>query len=396
MASEAYVTLATNDSYALGAIVLAHSLRQVGTTKHLAIVVTAGVSQPIRQQLDTVFDSVTLVNVLDSNDPVNLDLLSRPDLGVTFTKLHCWRLTQFSKCVFLDADILVLQNIDDLFERDEFSAAPDAGWPDCFNSGVFVYRPSLDTYQAMLSFAVTHGSFDGGDQGLLNAYFSGWSSSDSSKRLPFVYNVTTQTFYSYLPAIKRFGGDIKVVHFAGVLKPWHVTYNASTGRVEGPRGDQVFQSSAHYLQQWWKIFTDKVKPYMDTSVFDDRQHSWESGHVDYLGADSFENIQRQLDAKIHKRPDEKKEPGSKPADTKPAEEKVASAKAPEAKPAEAKAPEAKPAEAKTPEVKPAEAKVPEVKPAAAKAAEVKPAEVKPAQVKTSSITISSGVKPAPK
>jgi len=55
----------------------------------------------------------------------------------------------------------VLENIDELFEREELSAAPDAGWPDCFNSGVFVFCPSLDTYRRLLQFAVTHGSFDG-------------------------------------------------------------------------------------------------------------------------------------------------------------------------------------------------------------------------------------------
>ena len=38
------------------------------------------------------------------------------------------------RCVFLDADTLVRQNIDDLFSREELSAAPDVGWPDCFNS----------------------------------------------------------------------------------------------------------------------------------------------------------------------------------------------------------------------------------------------------------------------
>jgi len=48
-----------------------------------------------------------VVNVFDSNDSDNLELLSRPELGVTFTKLHCWRLTQFTKCVFMDADTLV-------------------------------------------------------------------------------------------------------------------------------------------------------------------------------------------------------------------------------------------------------------------------------------------------
>jgi glycogenin len=47
------------------------------------------------------------VNVLDSQDTANLALLKRPELGITFTKLHCWRLTQFEKCVFLDADTLV-------------------------------------------------------------------------------------------------------------------------------------------------------------------------------------------------------------------------------------------------------------------------------------------------
>lgn len=63
----------------------------------------------------------------------------RSDLGITFTKIHCWRLVQFRKCVFLDADTMALRNVDDLFERDELSAAPDPGWPDCFNSGVFVF-----------------------------------------------------------------------------------------------------------------------------------------------------------------------------------------------------------------------------------------------------------------
>ena len=50
---------------------------------------------------------VRTVNMYDSRDKENLKLLARPDLGVTFTKLHIWRLTMFTKCVFLDADTLV-------------------------------------------------------------------------------------------------------------------------------------------------------------------------------------------------------------------------------------------------------------------------------------------------
>ena len=54
---------------------------------------------------------VEIVDVMDSKDEVNLKLLGRTDLGVTFTKLHCWRLTQFSKAAFLDADTLVGWNV---------------------------------------------------------------------------------------------------------------------------------------------------------------------------------------------------------------------------------------------------------------------------------------------
>ena len=54
-----------------------------------------------------------------------------------------------------------MRNIDDLFDREELSAAPDAGWPDCFNSGVFVYAPSEQTYQNLVAFALSMRSFDG-------------------------------------------------------------------------------------------------------------------------------------------------------------------------------------------------------------------------------------------
>lgn len=64
----------------------------------------------------------------------------------------------------MDADTMVTQNVDDMFEGEEITAAPDPGWPDCFNSGVFVFTPSLDTYRALLDFALKEGSFDGGDQ----------------------------------------------------------------------------------------------------------------------------------------------------------------------------------------------------------------------------------------
>lgn len=60
-----------------------------------------------RAVLRKVYDEVRLVDVLDSGDAAHLAMMKRPDLGVTFTKLHCWTLTEYSKCVFMDADTLV-------------------------------------------------------------------------------------------------------------------------------------------------------------------------------------------------------------------------------------------------------------------------------------------------
>lgn len=114
-----------------------------------------------RVRLQHLWDEILVVDELISGDREHLELLSRPELGVTFSKLHIWRLIQFQKGVFLDADTLVLSNVDALFDYEELSAAPDVGWPDIFNSGVFVFKPSLATFRKLVAFAKSEGSFDG-------------------------------------------------------------------------------------------------------------------------------------------------------------------------------------------------------------------------------------------
>ncbi|CAH1399740.1 unnamed protein product [Nezara viridula] len=292
MSNEAFVTLATNDTYGLGALVLGRSLRRVATSKQTVVLITPDVSQKMKEELAHVFNLVVAVDPLDSGDTAHLALMSRPELGITFTKLHAWRLVQFSKCVFLDADTLVVQNCDELFEREELSAAPDPGWPDCFNSGVFVFVPSEATFKALLDFAVTHGSFDGGDQGLLNMFFSDWATGDIRKHLPFIYNVVSSATYSYLPALKHFGSQVKIAHFLGNNKPWM-------------RQSQV-GSSSPYQRAWWSIFREDVAGRLTQDMAgvpgvlargepdDWRREAWEAGDVDYLGRDSFDNIWKRI------------------------------------------------------------------------------------------------------
>uniref|UniRef100_A0A3B4GH09 glycogenin glucosyltransferase n=1 Tax=Pundamilia nyererei TaxID=303518 RepID=A0A3B4GH09_9CICH len=347
--AEAFVTLATTDSYCMGAAVVARSLRRHGTTRHIVAMITPNVSEQSRLALEDVFDEVIVVDVMDSEDYHHLSLLGRPELGITFTKIHCWTLTQYSKCVFLDADTLVLCNVDELFDRDELSAAPDPGWPDCFNSGVFVFRPSLHTHTRLLDHTSRHGSFDGGDQGLLNSFFSSWSVEDLSKHLPFVYNLSASSVYSYLPAFQQFGHNAKIIHFLGADKPWNSQGNSSYSH-----------NMEQFVSLWWKeylIHTVSSAPVLDVSdgcaalvlvvsptftillfflslcrskkekprcrlqkTWTPRIHClhifllllllllqstfihslnqlwlWEMGQVDYLGRDAFQNIQRMLD-----------------------------------------------------------------------------------------------------
>ena len=56
--------------------------------------------------------------VLATANYSSLRLMDRPDLALTLTKINLWRLTQFRKCVYLDADVLALRAPDELFNLD--------------------------------------------------------------------------------------------------------------------------------------------------------------------------------------------------------------------------------------------------------------------------------------
>jgi len=323
---EAWVTLTTNDNYSAGALVLGASLKRVKSSKKRVCMVTKGVGSKMRDALSKVYDQVVDVEEMDSGDAKNLALLDRHDLGITFTKIRCWTLTEYSKCVFLDADTLVVQNCDELFDRDEFSAAPDAGWPDCFNSGVFVFCPNMTTYSAILEHAKETGSFDGGDQGLLNTFFASWPTKDIDKHLPFTYNMVASATYSYLPAFKQFGSQVKIVHFIGETKPWLIHFDHQGE----PQIGHTEMHTKNHLKLWWQIFSSEAKPLLSESsspmqqkqefpfmhesmgaqyssqpppppeIPHDRRSDWEKGTPDFTGTAAFNNILKKIDETLKK------------------------------------------------------------------------------------------------
>ncbi|KAI5089913.1 glycogenin-2 [Silurus meridionalis] len=275
-AYQAFVTLATTDPYCMGSLVVGKCLRRHGTTRKLVAMVSPNISTEARLSLEDVFDEVIVVDMLDSRDRAHLFWLGRPDLGITFTKLHCWTLTQYTKCVFLDADTLVLCNVDELFDREELSAAPDPGWPDCFNSGVFVFRPSLETHSRLLEHAKMCGSFDGGDQGLLNTFFSDWAIKDINKHLPFIYNLSANAIYTYLPAFHKYGHQAKIVHFLGRYKPWHIP-NKQQPPTDAPQWD-TNRNLDKYVDQWWAEYYGHTKMHAD-----EPQELQDVEHTEQLG-----------------------------------------------------------------------------------------------------------------
>ncbi|KAI9328600.1 nucleotide-diphospho-sugar transferase [Zopfochytrium polystomum] len=307
--TSSYVTLITSNSYLPGAVTLAHTIRtasaaaaeSTGSPIHPIVVLadTTALSKPTLSALSRAFDRVIPVPVVRSgrgpNDARNLQLLGRPELDVTLTKLNAWNPSVLGSGVrafaFIDADAFVLGHAADparlfSFLRDDadFAAAPDAGWPDAFNSGVFVARPDAEVFEALRWHAEHLGSFDGGDQGLLNDFFVGWAAGVGvpvvpavevpagapprpehrplrAVRLPFVFNVTPSAVYSYLPAYFRYRNDIAIIHFAGTIKPWRLQ-RFSNGTVKHP---SLPSETAQLHNAWWAAYEEYLSKEAETT-----------------------------------------------------------------------------------------------------------------------------------
>lgn len=261
----AYVTLLLNDSYLPGALVLARSLRNTATRAEIVILyhrkalTTKVVDQLVKSDLFDRLVPLSDDDLLQSqNEHQLVNLLKRQELSLTMTKLNIWRLYDYAAVCYLDCDILVLGNIDEVFDiplnPGEIVASSDCGWPDIFNSGVFITKPDFAIWQKLFAFYQNSDSFDGADQGLLNEFFNLQSQAFGTKwiKLPFVYNCTINSNYEYLPALIRFKIDIKVVHFIGQLKPW-----IDKKLINSNKYPKIFNDdTSNLFHKWWQIYDD--------------------------------------------------------------------------------------------------------------------------------------------
>jgi alpha-N-acetylglucosamine transferase len=254
----AYVTMLCNgDGYLPGVEALGKSLAVSGSKEAKVVLVTPDIGPLSRARLAQQGWKVHAVDPVASPTADRL-LFSR--FANVFTKLRAWELVEFDRVVLLDADTLVLQNVDDLFVRSAFAAAPDFFLPDRFNSGVMVIEPSRATFDRMMASLNVAGSYDGGDQGFLNTFYPDWYAMPVEHRLPVGYNMA-HFIYQFLRGHPTLRGTLereaKIVHYM-VQKPWQAT-TILTGGSEAwwrmyfrahPEKEAAWKSSVHAFEDW--------------------------------------------------------------------------------------------------------------------------------------------------
>ena len=84
--------------------------------------------------------------------------IERPDLNGfpdtdKISKLWCWTLHAWNKCVFLDPNTLIRKSCEELFDLDQLSAVPNNADPRTFDPSLFVYKPSTTTFGQLIDLA---------------------------------------------------------------------------------------------------------------------------------------------------------------------------------------------------------------------------------------------------
>lgn len=227
---EAYVTLLYGDEFVLGVRVLGKSIRDTGSEKDMVALVSDGVSDFAKKLLQADGWKVELISLLANPNQV------RPKRfwGV-YTKLKIFNMTRYKKVVYLDADTIVVKNIEDLFQCGRFCA--NLKHSERLNSGVMVVEPSATLFEDMMRQVNSLPSYTGGDQGFLNSYYADFPNAHlfvpnlsaeirnsrqqpEMERLSTLYNADVGL---YMLANKWMVDEreLRVIHYTlGPLKPW--------------------------------------------------------------------------------------------------------------------------------------------------------------------------------
>ncbi|KAI3634763.1 hypothetical protein MIR68_007144 [Amoeboaphelidium protococcarum] len=232
----AYVTLLSSELFLPGAVALIKSL-QLTRTRYDIVVLILDHLHP--ESLDVLCQLNVHVLKVDYIDNPYIDAMVSSRQLHNFAKLRAWQLVKYDRIVVLDSDMLILQNVDHLFKSSaEFAAvlnyespfskfqyqANNISLSQTFNTGLMVIKPSLNTFNQMVGMFRSLSSYNGGDQGFINAYLQSLqqhsnTSSIITKVLPLEYNVNKMMAKynrSRMPPMESIFG----LHFVR-QKPWY-------------------------------------------------------------------------------------------------------------------------------------------------------------------------------
>ncbi|XP_051124447.1 UDP-glucuronate:xylan alpha-glucuronosyltransferase 2 isoform X2 [Andrographis paniculata] len=241
---EAYVTvLHSSESYVCGAITLARSLIGTGTRRELILLLDTSISVEKRAALATAGWSLRFIERI-RNPRAEKDSYNE----YNYSKFRLWQLTDYEKVIFIDSDVVVLRNMDLLFEFPQMSATGNDGW--IFNSGVMVIEPSNCTFRMLMQRRHEIVSYNGGDQGFLNEVFVWWHR--LPRRVNFLKNFWSNSSIEESVKNQLLGAEpakVYSVHYLG-LKPWmcYRDYDCNWNVA-----DQRVYASDEAHRRWWKL-----------------------------------------------------------------------------------------------------------------------------------------------
>ena len=212
------------------------SLRESGAREPLLVLTTVGVSEASIRELQARDIRVSAVAGDYGLPPDVATGISVARWQGTFAKLAAFELCHYDKLVFLDADLLINRNIDELFERQHMSAAVYYGRVHPFahlsfpNSGVMVIAPRKglghEIFAQWPAAVRIGGSFS--DQTLIHIHYNAlFRAADRGWELPVTYNacafVLDKIVQHHGLNTKYHAPDdqtVAVVHFSSPVKPW--------------------------------------------------------------------------------------------------------------------------------------------------------------------------------
>lgn len=217
----AYVTVLSTNSYYKGVVALFESLKETNPKYNkFVVIVNETIDNDIVEDLKRRGYIVIVKPKIDASSLVKNT--SYAYWVNTFDKLYVFELTQFDKIVYLDSDMYIAKNIDDLFDMPHMSGAisgkervPD--W-DGINSGLMVIVPEEGILDKMKNILLTHEfNKDIGDQDIINEYFD-WKNKNLA--ISEKYNLFYYVVDQYVNEFGYDSNDLRVIHYIGRHKPW--------------------------------------------------------------------------------------------------------------------------------------------------------------------------------